>query len=114
VEVVKETAGDAGVDGPLVDVCGELGREGGREVVEGRMRRMSQWMFRARSSGVERLLGRIIQRITRDMIRGLRVSLWECRACRKSGRVVEGVRERRWIAQMGILMLECDLGRDKK
>ncbi len=60
---------------------------------------------------MERAVGRIIQRIARDTIRGLRVSFWECRACRKSGRVVEGVSERRWIAQTGILMLESDLGR---
>jgi hypothetical protein len=82
------------------------GRGVGRGVVVGRMRRMSQWMFLARSSGVERVVGRIIQRITREMTRGLIVSLWECKAFRKSGRVVEGVRERRWIAQTGILMLE--------
>jgi hypothetical protein len=68
-------------------------------------------MFLARSSGVERAVGRMIQRITRDMIRGLIVSFWECKACRKSGRVVKGVRERRWIAQTGILMLERNLER---
>jgi len=71
-------------------------------------------MFLARSSGVERLVGRMIQRITRDIISGLIVSLWECKVFRKPGRVVEGVRERRWIAQTGILMLESDLGRSEE
>jgi hypothetical protein len=66
------------------------------------MRRMDQWMLRARSSEVEWTVGRIIHRRTREIIRGLRVSFWEWRAWRKDGRVVEGVRERRWIAQMGI------------
>jgi hypothetical protein len=42
-------------------------------VVEGTMSRMSQWMFCARSSGVEREVGRMIQRITRETTRGLSV-----------------------------------------
>jgi hypothetical protein len=71
-------------------------------------------MFLARSSGVERVVGRMIQRITRDIISGLIVSLWECKVFRKPGRVVEGVRARRWIAQTGILMLESDLGRSEE
>lgn len=46
--------------------------EGGRIVDEGGIKRMSQWMFCARREGVEREEGRIIQRITREIIRGWR------------------------------------------
>lgn len=64
-------------------------------MVVGRMRRMDQWMFFARRGAVESVVGRIIQRRTREMVRRLRGGFWECRAWRKEGRVVVGVRERR-------------------
>lgn len=59
-------------------------------------------MFWARSSDVEMLVGRIIQRITRAMVRGLReVFVWMVVRNWESG--VLGVRERRWIVQIGIM-----------
>lgn len=70
----------------------------------GRMRRMSQWMFLARRGTVESVVGRTIQRITRDMTRGLR-SVDE-RAERNFGMEVDGMRERRLIVQIGILIDE--------
>jgi len=86
-----------------VKVCWICGwRIGGRGSVEGVMRRMSQCMFWARSSDVEMLVGRIIQRITRAMVRGLReVFVWM--VVRNWERGVLGVRERRWIVQIGIM-----------
>jgi hypothetical protein len=69
------------------------------------MSRMSQWMFFARSSGVDREVGRMIQRITRETTRGLSVDERERRVWRKAGKVlVAGWRDKRWIAQTGILM----------
>lgn len=68
----------------------------------GKMTRMSQWMFLARRGTVESVVGRMIQRITRDMTRGLR-SVDE-RDKRNLGIEVEGLRERRWIVQIGILI----------
>jgi hypothetical protein len=50
-----------------------LSKEGGRGLVEERTSRMSQWMFFARSSGVEREVGRMIHRITRDTTSGFSV-----------------------------------------
>ena len=48
-------------------------RVGGRGEALGRMRRRSQWMFWARSLSVEVVVGRMIHRTTRAMVRGLRV-----------------------------------------
>jgi hypothetical protein len=63
------------------------------------------WMFLARSSDVEMIDGRIIQRITRAMVRGLRdVFVW--RVVRNWGSVVVGVRERRWMEQIGIVNMK--------
>jgi hypothetical protein len=72
----------------------------GRREEEGRIRRMSQWMFWARREDVERVEGRIIQRIMRERIRGFMGV--EERVRRKSWRGVWGVRERRWIVRRGI------------
>ncbi len=77
--------------------------------MDGRIRRRSQWIFLARSSEVEREVGRIIHRTTRDMTSGFRVSLCECRVVRKEG--IVSVRERRWIAQTGILKDGCEESR---
>ena len=52
------------------------------------------------------MLGGMIQRITRDMMSGFRASFLEWRGFRKEGRVVVGLRERRCIAQTGILRLD--------
>lgn len=52
---------------------------------------------------MERVFGRIIQRITRDMTSGFREGDAEWRVERKDGIVVEGVRERRWTAQRGMV-----------
>jgi hypothetical protein len=76
------------------------------------MRRRSQWMFFARSSAVEREVGRMIHRIMRDMTSRLRVSLWECSVIRKEGIVVEGARETRWMAQTG--MMRDDYGKTEE
>jgi len=58
-------------------------------------------MFWAKSGETERVVGRIIQRMTRDMIKGLTGR--EERAWRKVEMVMEGRRERRWIVQAGIV-----------
>ena len=63
---------------------------------------MSQWMFLARRAGTDMLVGRIIQRITFEMMRGLMEVEW--RVERKVWIVVEGVRERRLIVQTGIFL----------
>jgi hypothetical protein len=74
----------------------------GRGVVDGvdKMRRMSQWMFLARRGTVESVVGRIIQRITRDVTMGLRSEAW--RVLTNVGIEVEGLRERRFMVQIGI------------
>ena len=63
------------------------------------MRRISQWIFLARSSEVEVEVGRMIQRITFETTRGLVGD--EERACRNWGMGTE--RERRRRVQIGIL-----------
>jgi hypothetical protein len=63
------------------------------------MRRMSQWMFCAKSSEVDVLAGRMIQRITFEITRGLVGD--EERVCRNWG--IGVFRERRWSVQIGIL-----------
>ena len=68
------------------------------------MRRMSQWMFCARSEGTEMVVGRIIHRITRDTTSGLRVEEWVRKVCKKEEMGVCGVTERRWIVQRGIVV----------
>lgn len=78
-------------------------RMGGIGDVEGRMRRRSQWMFEARRGLVEIVWGRIIQRITRDMVIGLRSEVE--RVLRNAGIVVEGVREMRLMVQSGIFVV---------
>lgn len=77
-----------------------LVREGGKVVLDGRMRRMSQWMFCARREEVERVVGRTIQRMTREMTIGVMGA--EERVSRKVWIVVEGVREIRWRVRRGI------------
>jgi hypothetical protein len=60
------------------------------------------WIFLARSSEVEMWVGRIIQRITRAIVRGLREVCWR-RVVRNCGIVVCGWRARRWMLQIGIV-----------
>lgn len=67
---------------------------------EGKMSKTSQCIFLARRGTVERVWGRIIHRMTRDIVRGSREVVE--RVWIKVGREVEGVRERRWIVQIGI------------
>lgn len=52
---------------------------------------------------MESVVGRMIQRTTLEITRGLSVSLWERRARKKLGSVVVGVRESKWIWQIGML-----------
>ena len=70
------------------------------------MRRMSQWMFFARREGTEMVVGRIIHRITFEMMSGFRLVEW--RVERNWWREVEGVRERRLMIQTGILVVELN------
>jgi hypothetical protein len=77
---------------------------GGKGSEDGRMTKRSQWIFFARREGTEMLVGRIIQRITFEMVRGLIEVEW--RVERKFWREVEGVRERRLMVQTGILVVE--------
>lgn len=73
----------------------------GSASAEGRMRRMSQWIFRAISAGTEIEVGRMIHRITFEMTRGLRGV--EERMARKFGMGV--ARERRYRVQRGIVVV---------
>lgn len=63
------------------------------------MRRMSQWMFCERSLEVDVLVGRMIQRITFEITRGLAGD--EERVWRNLG--IGVLSERRWRVQIGIL-----------
>lgn len=58
-------------------------------------------MLRARRCSVESLVGRIIQRITRDTTKG--VMFEDLRVERKVAMLVVGWRERRWRVQSGIV-----------
>ena len=78
-------------------------RFGGRGEEEGRMRRRSQWIFFARREGTEMVVGRIIHRITFEMVSGS--TDVERRVERKFWIVAEGVRERRLMVQTGILVV---------
>jgi hypothetical protein len=69
------------------------------------MRRRSQWMFFARREGTDIVVGRIIQRITFEMVRGL-IEV-ERRVERKFWIEVEELRERRLIVQTGIFTVAC-------
>jgi hypothetical protein len=75
--------------------------EDGSGEVEARLRRMSQWMFCARRASVDVWEGRIIQRTTRAVVKGLMPLA--CTASRNCGMLVEGARERRWSVQTGIV-----------
>jgi hypothetical protein len=75
----------------------------GKGSEDGRMTKRSQWIFFARREGTEMLVGRIIQRITFEMMRGLIEVEW--RVERKFWREVEGVREMRLMVQTGILVI---------
>lgn len=79
-------------------------RGGGRALVEGRMRRMSQWMLRARRCSVEIFVGRIIQRTTWDITKGVKFE--DLRVERKVGRAMVGWRDMRWRVQSGIVKIE--------
>ncbi len=81
----------------------------GRGSVEGRMRSISHAMLRARRCSVEMCVGRMIQRITREITRGLRAV--EESVERKVGRGegVVGWRARRWSVQSGILSVGADV-----
>lgn len=75
----------------------------GKAVVEGRISRMSQAVLRARRCSVESFVGRIIQRITREITRGF--SVLDCRVERnvERGFGVVVCRARRWRVQSGIV-----------
>ena len=60
-------------------------------------------MFFARREGTEMVVGRIIHRITFEMMRGFRLVEW--RVERNWWREVEGVRERRLMVQTGIFIV---------
>ena len=63
-------------------------------------------MFFARREGTEMVVGRIIHRITFEMMRGSRLVEWTVE--RNWWREVEGVRERRLMVQTGILVVELN------
>ena len=78
-------------------------RSVGRAEVLGRMSKKSQCVFWARSCEVESLEGSIIQRITRDMMRGDRVVDLSVDRKVNRGLGVVGCNEIRWRLQSGIL-----------
>jgi hypothetical protein len=66
-------------------------------------RNRSQWMFCARRFSMEMRVGRMIQRMTREMMMGLRLDDFRVERNVERGFGVVGCRARRWSVQRGMV-----------